>query len=70
MDKSKAIGDCRDESLVEEIFGSVSEFARQCEINSIDTGHGLKQNDFDFGPYRVEYDEDTDIHTFFWQEIE
>lgn len=50
------VGDCRDESLVDEIFGSVSEFARQIEISG---------NNFEFGPYLVEYDEEKDIHSFF-----
>jgi len=39
MDK---LGDCRNESLIEEIFGSVSEFARQVEENG---------NEFMFGCY-------------------
>lgn len=51
------LGDCRNESLIEEIFGSVSEFARQIEENG-DT--------FQFGNVMVTYNPNTDIHTF-WE---
>jgi hypothetical protein len=52
------IGDCRDEKLVESIFGSVSEFARQLEIR--------KRNSFLFEKkIMVTYDEDDDIHYFY-----
>lgn len=50
------IGDCRDENLIESIFGSISEFARQCEING---------NNFKYGKYEIKYDENKDIHYFF-----
>ena len=56
VNQSQFIGDCRNEELVEEIFGSVSEFARQCEILG---------NEFEFGPYVVKYDEHADIHNFY-----
>ena len=49
------IGNCRDESLVDSIFGSVSEFSRQVE----ECGDNFK--------YRgvvVKYDSNTDIHSF------
>jgi hypothetical protein len=49
------LGDCRNESLIEEIFGSVSEFARQVE----ECG-----DEFMFGCIRVTYDQVKDIHTF------
>lgn len=49
------LGDCRSESLIEEIFGSVSEFARQIEEYG---------DEFMFGCIRVTYDEVKDIHTF------
>jgi hypothetical protein len=49
------IGDCRDEGLIEEIFGSVSEFARLVEENG---------DNFVFGKVSIEYDEESDIHTF------
>ena len=52
---NKPIGDRRDESLVEEIFGSVSEFARQVEENG---------NVFVFGKFLVTYDSDADVHYF------
>jgi len=52
MDK---LGDCRNESLIEDIFGSVSEFARQVEENG---------DEFTFGYIRVTYDREKDIHTF------
>lgn len=56
VNHSQFIGDCRNEELVEEIFGSVSEFARQVEE---------KGNEFDFGPYVVKYQENKDIHNFY-----
>jgi hypothetical protein len=52
MDK---LGDCRNESLIEDIFGSVSEFARQVEENG---------DEFTFGYIRVTYGREKDIHTF------
>lgn len=52
MDK---LGNCTNENLIEEIFGSVSEFARQVEENG---------NEFKFGSVQVTHDEDKDIHTF------
>lgn len=57
IDKEGWIGDCRDEILVEEIFGSVSEFARLVE----EMGDEFVHN----GNVRVEYDEISDIHTFY-----
>jgi hypothetical protein len=56
MNKNNFIGDCRDESLVEEIFGSVSEFARQVE---------LEGNEFVYGNVKITYNSSTDIHKFF-----
>jgi hypothetical protein len=56
MEIKNRIGDCRDEELVESIFGSVSEFARQVEENG---------DAFTYGGVIVEYDDETDIHTFF-----
>jgi hypothetical protein len=49
------MNDCRNEELVEEIFGSVSEFARQVEMNG---------DNFTYGSWTVTHDEQTDIHTF------
>lgn len=49
------LGDCRNTGLVEDIFGSVSEFARQIEKNG---------NTFEYGDIEVSYDEDNDIHSF------
>lgn len=46
---------CRNESLVEEIFGSVSEFARLVEERG---------NEFIYGSILVTYNPKTDIHTF------
>jgi len=51
------IGDCRNEHLIEDIFGSVSEFARLCEKYS--------NEGFVYGDIEVVYDDDTDIHTFY-----
>ena len=50
------LGDCRNESLVESIFGSVSEFGRQVEENG---------DDFQYGKVKVEYDRMNDIHSFY-----
>lgn len=49
------IGTCVDDELIEEIFGSVSEFALQVENNG---------NEFQYGKFKVTYNEETDIHTF------
>lgn len=53
---SYKIGTCRDETLIEELFGSVSEFARLVEE------HG---NEFVLGKVVVKYNENKDIHTFY-----
>jgi len=47
---------CRDEAVVENIFGSISEFARLVEV---------KGNNFIARGVRVVYDEKNDIHYFF-----
>lgn len=52
------LGDCRNEELVDDIFGHVSEFNRQVEI------HG---DNFKYQGINVSYDPNTDIHTF-WTE--
>ena len=54
----ECIGNCTDETLVELIFGSVSEFARQVELNGdkfVYDNHII-----------VTYDEEYDIH-YFWK---
>lgn len=51
------LGDCRDDLLVEDIFGSVSEFARQVEENG---------DEFLYGDVRVVYSPEADVHEF-WQ---
>lgn len=51
------IGDCRNEQLIEDIFGSVSEFARICEEYGDDG--------FMYGDVEVVYDSDADIHNFY-----
>lgn len=56
MIKTMKLGDCRSESLINDIFGSVSEFGRLVEENG---------NEFQIGWLVVSYDEDTDIHTFY-----
>ncbi len=50
------LGDCRDETAIENLFGSVSEFARLVEE---------KGNDFTHGKTRVSYDAANDRHSFF-----
>ena len=53
---SNIIGTCQDAELIEDIFGSVSEFARLVEIYG---------NEFTYDDTIVKYDEDTDIHSFY-----
>jgi len=50
------IGDCRSEELIEEIFGSISEFARLVEEEG---------DNFIYGNYKITYNERLDRHTFF-----
>lgn len=50
------LGDCRNESLIGEIFGSVSEFARLVEQN---------EDNFVHGSVTVLYDATADIHFFY-----
>jgi len=52
-------GDCRDDNLIDHIFGSVSEFARQIEE------HG---DEFIYQGIKVTYDPDKDIHYFYSRE--
>ena len=47
--------DCRDETLIEEIFGSVTEFARLIEE------HG---DNFQYNNWNITYNPHSDIHTF------
>lgn len=54
--KRHYVGDCRDEQVVEDIFGSVSSFA--CAVEE----YG---DSFTYGNFVVEYDENSDIHTFY-----
>jgi len=51
------LGTCQDENLVEDIFGSTSEFARQVEENG---------DDFIYGNILVKYNPNKDIH-YFWK---
>jgi hypothetical protein len=57
MQLDKLIGNCTQEDVVDDIFGSVSEFARQVELN----GDTFLYND----EVVVKYDEDNDVHYFF-----
>ncbi len=50
------IGDCRQENVIEDIFGSVTDFAREVEENG---------NWFEYNNVSVTYDEETDIHYFY-----
>lgn len=54
------LGNCQDEEMIELLFGTVSEFARLVEE------HG---DEFTVSDIRVEYDKDTDVHSFFVVEI-
>jgi hypothetical protein len=55
---NKMFGDCTQEDVVEDIFGSVSEFARQVEEN----GDEFMCKD----QIVITYDESNDIHCFFY----
>ncbi len=57
MNLDRIIGNCTEEDVVDNIFGSVSEFARQVEENGDEF---LYQNDI-----VVKYDEDNDVHYFY-----
>jgi hypothetical protein len=57
MNLDKMIGNCTQEDVVDDIFGSVSEFARQVEENGDEF---IYKNDV-----VIKYDEDNDIHYFF-----
>ena len=50
------LGNCTEDDVVDDIFGSVSEFARMVEK------HG---DDFTLGNLVVKYDDDEDIHHFY-----
>lgn len=50
------IGTCVDGSCVDDIFGSVSEFARQVE---------KKGDNFLYGNIRIKYNPKTDTHLFY-----
>jgi len=54
--KGIKIGNCVDDSCVDDIFGSVSEFARQVEEEG---------DNFLYGDINVKYNPKTDIHTFY-----
>lgn len=56
MKNLEKIGDCRDENLVDKLFGSVTDFACAVEENG---------NDFELGWLAVKYNPKTDIHTFY-----
>jgi hypothetical protein len=55
--KYSFLGTCKNESLIEELFGSVSELARQVEINN--------NNKFLYNSIVVKYNQKTDIHSFY-----
>lgn len=57
MKSTYPFGNCTEEFVVKSIFGSVSEFARQIEING---------DNFDFEKYRIVYDETKDVHYFYY----
>lgn len=55
----KLVGTCVSEGFIDELFGSVSEFARVVEERG---------DNFVIGDYIVKYDEDSDIHSFYLKE--
>lgn len=50
------LGDCRNEALINELFGSVTDFAQIVEAN----GDNCR-----FDGIQITYDAKTDIHTFY-----
>ena len=50
------IGNCTEDDIVEDIFGNVSEFARQVEMYG---------DEFKVGNLVVKYDYETDVHQFY-----
>lgn len=56
INEQSLLGTCKDESLVDDIFGSVSEFARQVEE------HG---DNFTYKNISVKYDPNSDTHYFY-----
>jgi hypothetical protein len=54
------LGDCRDENLVNQLFGDVSAFA--CEVE--DKGDNFIANTEE-GKVQVKYNQKKDIHSFF-----
>ena len=54
--KRHFVGDCRDEQLIEDMFGSVTEFARLVEEMG---------DEFIYGNFVIEYDVNSDIHSFY-----
>lgn len=57
--RQAAIGNCTSEEVIEELFGSVSNFANLVEE------HG---DNFVLDGIKVEYDESADIHWFYYLE--
>ena len=55
-DNLSLVGDCRDEELIEDIFGSVTDFANIVEERG---------NEFEYGKYIVKYKEKKDRHLFY-----
>lgn len=53
------LGDCRNEDLIDYIFGSVTDFARLIEE------HG---DEFSYEDITIKYDSDKDIHYFYKNE--
>lgn len=51
----KYVGNCTNENVINDIFGSVTEFAQLVEENG---------NEFLYNGYEITYDEKTDIHSF------
>ena len=56
LENLEKLGDCRNEDLIEELFGSVSEFACAIEENG---------DSFTDGSLVVKYNSNFDIHTFY-----
>jgi hypothetical protein len=56
LNGNKPIADCRNESAINDLFGSVSEFARLVEENG---------DNFKLGNIVVKYNSKRDIHSFY-----
>jgi len=59
FEESTILGTCQSEELINDIFGSVTDFAQAVEEYG---------DNFKYGNYIIKYNDDLDIHTFYLNE--